>query len=330
MNNTNRMVSVPCELLEQALDAAAAVGMQDVADELDRILTPSSTERQDSTAVLWRHRENKPGRVWNYTEHKAVAEIAIRREQEVQGFADARETERLSEENLHYRNLQIEADDLITSLRAQLDTLRAQLAEQDALLRDAALHASWMEPNSAAVLKRIKAALSASAEPSDSPGCTWTFTDSTFAWGTSCSNSFTLMEDGPRENGMEFCPYCSKSIIQMPTNEELEAICEGFSKPARQHQAAPTPKTIPATLMQAMENLAVRSAASNHPPFLLPASARQAPLVMLGGVCLRVSYSGLKWYHDQLINDRWEPLSVDEFEALLTIALQDNTQGSNP
>ncbi|MNP34346.1 hypothetical protein D3C76_1276270 [compost metagenome] len=40
MNDTNRMVSVPCELLEQALDAAAACGMQDVADELDRILTP--------------------------------------------------------------------------------------------------------------------------------------------------------------------------------------------------------------------------------------------------------------------------------------------------
>lgn len=40
MNNTNQMLCVPCELLEQALDAAAAVGMQDVADELDRILTP--------------------------------------------------------------------------------------------------------------------------------------------------------------------------------------------------------------------------------------------------------------------------------------------------
>jgi hypothetical protein len=60
----------------------------------------------------------------------------------------------------------------------------------------------------------------------------------------------------------------------------------------------------------------------------LPASVRQVPLVMLGGVCLRVSYSGLKWYHDQLIEDRWEPLSVDKFETLLTVALR-GSQGCN-
>lgn len=46
MNNTNQMVSVPCELLEQALDAAAAVGMQDVADELGRLLTPTVDQNQ--------------------------------------------------------------------------------------------------------------------------------------------------------------------------------------------------------------------------------------------------------------------------------------------
>lgn len=44
MNDTSRMVSVPSELLEQVLDAAAAVGMQDVADELDRILTPTTAK----------------------------------------------------------------------------------------------------------------------------------------------------------------------------------------------------------------------------------------------------------------------------------------------
>lgn len=52
MNDTNRMVSVSSELLEQALDAAAAVGMQDVADELDRILTPTTTESAELTNVL--------------------------------------------------------------------------------------------------------------------------------------------------------------------------------------------------------------------------------------------------------------------------------------
>lgn len=52
MNDTNRMVSVPSELLEQALDAAAAVGMQDVADELDRILTPTTATSAELTDAL--------------------------------------------------------------------------------------------------------------------------------------------------------------------------------------------------------------------------------------------------------------------------------------
>lgn len=52
MSNSNQMVSVPCELLEQALDAAAAVGMQDVADELNRILTPSIAQPAELSDVL--------------------------------------------------------------------------------------------------------------------------------------------------------------------------------------------------------------------------------------------------------------------------------------
>lgn len=52
MNDTNRMVSVPCKLLEQALDAAAAVGMQDVADELDRLLTPTTAKSAELIDVL--------------------------------------------------------------------------------------------------------------------------------------------------------------------------------------------------------------------------------------------------------------------------------------
>jgi len=52
MSHTNQMVSVPCELLERALDAAAAVGMQDVADELDRILTPTTAQTAKLTDAL--------------------------------------------------------------------------------------------------------------------------------------------------------------------------------------------------------------------------------------------------------------------------------------
>lgn len=52
MNDANRMVSVPRELLEQALDAAAAVGMHDVADELDRTLTPTTAQTAKLTDAL--------------------------------------------------------------------------------------------------------------------------------------------------------------------------------------------------------------------------------------------------------------------------------------
>lgn len=165
MNDTNQMVSVPCELLEQALDAAAAVGMQDVVDELNRILTPSTVVHQLLSAVLWRHRDKKPGRVWNYTEHKEVAEIAIRRGQVVQGFADTCELERLAEANLHHRNLQIEADDLIKSLRDQLAALKQR---HDGLHRDMLTIASRAVPKGCTVADfaaaAIAEALSASAE----------------------------------------------------------------------------------------------------------------------------------------------------------------------
>lgn len=178
MNDTNRMVSVPCELLEQALDAAAAVGMQDVADELNRILTPSTEKQHQDEPSLWRFRASL-ARPWNTTENLQTAQHA-------------------------------------------------------------------------------------------------------------------------RAQGFEVHDF---------------------------YQAAPTPKVTPAALMLAMENLAVKASAANHPPVFPPTSVRQVPLVMLGGVCLRVSYSGLKWYHDQLIDDRWEQLSADEFEALLTDALRDSQGG---
>lgn len=74
-------------------------------------------------------------------------------------------------------------------------------------------------------------------------------------------------------------------------------------------------------LREAMENLAVGASVASYPPVSLPAPVRQQPLVMLGGVCVRVSYMGLKWSHDQLVDERWVPLAVDEFDALLVEAL---------
>jgi hypothetical protein len=44
MKDLKRMVLAPQDVLEHALDAGAAVGIQDVADELDRILPPQPGE----------------------------------------------------------------------------------------------------------------------------------------------------------------------------------------------------------------------------------------------------------------------------------------------
>ncbi|MEN5236649.1 hypothetical protein ABE459_03985 [Pseudomonas sp. TWI923] len=103
-----------------------------------------------------------------------------------------------------------------SAVARQNDTLRAQMAERDALLRDleGKTILSWPEK------RRISAALSASAEPSAPASCTWTYNDDSFAWDTTCSESFLLMDDGPKENCMKFCCYCSKPIIQAPHKAE--------------------------------------------------------------------------------------------------------------
>lgn len=164
MKDLKRMVLAPQDLLEQALDAAAAVGLQNVADELDRIFTPSTRALQISTAALWRHREKKPGRVWNYTKHKEVAEKAIRLGHEVQGFADLHEIERLSEESLHHRNLQIEADDLIKSLRVQLAELKRR---HDGLHRDMLTIVSRVVPKGCTVADLATAAIAEALSASE-------------------------------------------------------------------------------------------------------------------------------------------------------------------
>lgn len=77
-------------------------------------------------------------------------------EPDLAGLAvDSVEVARLAEENLQHRNLQIEADDLIKSLRAQL-------AQRDGLLRDcftAMLKGGYSKP----LRERIKTALSGEA-----------------------------------------------------------------------------------------------------------------------------------------------------------------------
>lgn len=106
------------------------------------------------------------------------------------------------------------------------------------------------------------------------------------------------------EGAHEFVPFQDK--------------CVKCSEPYR---AAPVPKISPEALRVAMENLAVRASVDRPVPVYMSAPAQIGPLVILGKVCLRVHYKGLKWYHEQLLDDCWEPLAVEEFDALLAEAL---------
>ena len=34
-------------------------------------------------------------------------------------------------------------------------------------------------------------------------------------WETGCGQTFCLDEDGPTENGMNFCPFCGNNVKEM-------------------------------------------------------------------------------------------------------------------
>lgn len=114
------------------------------------------------------------------------------------------------------------------------------------------------------------------------------------------------------------CDHCSETLAIVSADQVAAWLTE--ARPAGTESSAPQQPAVKISalaLREGMENLAVRASAADMPPVFLPAPVRQVPLVMLGGVCVRVSYSDLKLYHDQLIDDRWEPVTVDKFEALL-------------
>jgi hypothetical protein len=41
-------------------------------------------------------------------------------------------------------------------------------------------------------------------------------------WESECGQVFTFIEDGPRDNGFEFCPYCGKSLVELPVTDDEE------------------------------------------------------------------------------------------------------------
>lgn len=43
--------------------------------------------------------------------------------------------------------------------------------------------------------------------------CEWWYDLGDDVWATHCDNMFSFVVDGPKENGMNFCPYCGKPLV---------------------------------------------------------------------------------------------------------------------
>lgn len=50
--------------------------------------------------------------------------------------------------------------------------------------------------------------------------CKWV-EDYNGTWETSCENAFEITEGTPDENGMKYCPYCGKKLIQLKFNHQV-------------------------------------------------------------------------------------------------------------
>lgn len=50
--------------------------------------------------------------------------------------------------------------------------------------------------------------------------CTWT-EDEDGNWETGCDQIFVLIEGTPKQNGMNYCCYCGKRIVEERYNDDL-------------------------------------------------------------------------------------------------------------
>ena len=45
--------------------------------------------------------------------------------------------------------------------------------------------------------------------------CEWAEDADGSAWETSCHNRFLLNDGGPTDNGLKFCPFCGKALVEL-------------------------------------------------------------------------------------------------------------------
>ncbi len=50
--------------------------------------------------------------------------------------------------------------------------------------------------------------------------CVWIHDEDDEKWGTSCGEAYCFLKGGPKENKMEVCPYCDKTLEQVAERGE--------------------------------------------------------------------------------------------------------------
>lgn len=52
-------------------------------------------------------------------------------------------------------------------------------------------------------------------------GCIWTPDgDYDGPWATKCGHYFELNDGGPKDNGMRYCCYCGRPLVEVPWEDE--------------------------------------------------------------------------------------------------------------
>ncbi|BCJ07167.1 hypothetical protein PRtIB026_A31040 [Pseudomonas sp. RtIB026] len=312
MNHTSQMVSAPSELLEQALDAAAAVGMQDVADELDRILTPAPNQPHEVAATpvdIIRFVANDQG----MEEHDLGEWVAY--------GAHAETVARLREGvSKHWK--------VVCDQRAEINTLRAQLAIARTALQkimhatddsqdDGAHHKNAYSIAEHAVNNMNAACRHLNVAPRS------TITDGKLI-GYFCkdcgSPSASTELSAPEYPRVEIvrahehsCASCKEGADYGPC--DCGAIVDGVA--VKVDASVPVERADPgrqvplSRIREAME---------------FSAAGHRAAELQIGETHLRVTYHGIKWHHDRRHCNRWEPLAIEEFDDLLCFALKREVQ----
>lgn len=54
----------------------------------------------------------------------------------------------------------------------------------------------------------------------DGLACGWTEESEGIAWATGCGHLFDVNDGTPKQNGMNYCCFCGRSLIQTPYTDE--------------------------------------------------------------------------------------------------------------